>query len=391
MEGTIKRPTQDFSDDLSWTRFQAARGELYTGFESRRLLETKLKDDLNFHAFQKSFTGNIPGAPLLLPHLDKDVLSTCAIPATTTGEWFSRVTMGRNVTLGENVNLLAHGGVTIGDNASIGPGTQIITIGHGIHPSQRFLLKCAPIIIEEGAKIGRDVLIVHTHAKPDPIIIGKDAVVLPGSIVTADVEPGQTVGGRPAKPIIPFQQGGPLLPHWNYATDIGTAGTREISTIAEGLAAFSNLRIMTPLHVRNPENIHFGQDCFVNRNTILRAHGKITTGNKLQIAPAAVIQVAEGAELHIGDNVWIGAGARITVPAGKKVTIGTGAIVACGAEITENVEPMTLVGGENRLLRKIDDSTIEKVHDRWKDPDYVRQAAEKSRAWNREQRLKAGL
>lgn len=391
MGGTIKRPTQDFSDDLSWTRFQNACGELYTGFESRRLLEAKLKDDLNFHAFQKSFDQDIPGAPLLLPHLSQGTLSNCVIPATTTGEWFSRVKMGSNVTLGENVNLLAHGGVTIGDNAHIGTGTQIITIGHGIHPSQRFLLKCAPIIIEEGAQIGRDVLIVHTHAKPDPIVIGKGATILPGSIVTADVEPGQTVGGRPAKPITPIHQGGPLLPHWNYATDIGTAGTQEISTITEGLAAFSHLRIMTPLHVRNPENIHFGQDCFVNRKTVLRAYGKITTGNKLQIAPAAVIQVADGAELHIGDNVWIGAGARITVAAGKKLTIGNGAIVACGAEITENVDTMTLAGGENRVLRKIDESTIEKVHDRWKDPEYVRQETEKSRAWNREQRLKAGL
>lgn len=45
--------------------------------------------------------------------------------------------------------------------------------------------------------------------------------------------------------------------------------------------------------------------------------------------------------MKIANKVWIGA--NVTILPG--VTIGDGAIIAAGAVVTKDVEPMTIVGG----------------------------------------------
>lgn len=49
----------------------------------------------------------------------------------------------------------------------------------------------------------------------------------------------------------------------------------------------------------------------------------------------------EGVVTRIGHDVWIGA--RATIPGG--VTIGDGSVIACGAVVTKDVAPYTIVGG----------------------------------------------
>lgn len=103
--------------------------------------------------------------------------------------------------------------------------------------------------------------------------------------------------------------------------------------------------------------ITIGDRLFMNHYAILDCHLEITVGNNVLIGPHSYIGDFDhftaitdnykasdefiGAPIHIGDYVWIGANAVIL----KGVTIGDGAIVAAGAVVTQNVPPMTIVGG----------------------------------------------
>ena len=57
------------------------------------------------------------------------------------------------------------------------------------------------------------------------------------------------------------------------------------------------------------------------------------------------------APIRIGNDVWIGANATVL----PGVTIGDGAVVAAGAVVTRDVEPLTVVGGvPARPLKRIE-------------------------------------
>lgn len=367
-----------------------AKGELYTTFESPRLLEAKLADDQAFFQFQEK--GDCPTAlHTLMPHLAPAVLNSCDVSRTLVGEWFSRITLGQNVRIKDDVNIMAHGGVMIDDNATIEKGAQIITVGHGMHPSQRFLSRCCPIVIEEGARIGKDALIVNTRQDGQPLVIGKAAVVLQGSIVTCDVAAGETVGGRPAKPVVSTQNGGPLIPRWQSAVSDPRQGCLTISNVAQAKELFPNVRAIVPIHMKECQNVTMEGDCFINRNSVVRADGEVKIASGLQVAVNVVIDVARGASLEIGERVWIGAGVHITAKEGQNLKIGAGSILAAGANVTQDVPEMSVVVGNNRITKKIDDSAIEPVPARWHDERYVAEKTQTARTWNREQRQKMGF
>lgn len=62
----------------------------------------------------------------------------------------------------------------------------------------------------------------------------------------------------------------------------------------------------------------------------------------------------------IGNDVWIGHNA-IILPG---VKIGNGAVIACGAVVTKDVEPYTIVGGvpAKTINKRFDDETINKIN-----------------------------
>ena len=225
----------------------------------------------------------------MLSHIPSKILKTCTIPPSITGEWWSRLSLGLRVKIGENTNILAHGGVMIGEDVKIGKDAQIITVGHGLHPTQRFLSRCAPIIIEDGAVIGNNVKIVNTCQSSGPLVIGKGATVLSGSIVTANVPDSAMVGGVQAKCIsdlseklrVSFAQAG-------HPPDC--TGCKKISHFEEGLAISPNVRVIAPIYLRKPEHVSFGDNCFINRNGVIYAEGKVNIGPNLQMAPCATIK-----------------------------------------------------------------------------------------------------
>jgi UDP-2-acetamido-3-amino-2,3-dideoxy-glucuronate N-acetyltransferase len=99
--------------------------------------------------------------------------------------------IGKNVVLGKNCNIQAHvtisNGCLLGDNVFIAPNSSLL---NDKYPKSILL---TPPIIKNGAQIGGGVTIL-----PD-VIVGEEAVVGGGSVVTKNVEPRTVVMGDPAK------------------------------------------------------------------------------------------------------------------------------------------------------------------------------------------------
>ena len=104
-------------------------------------------------------------------------------------------------------------------------------------------------------------------------------------------------------------------------------------------------------------SVTIGARCSVNPHCVLYGTGGLQIGNYVRIAAHSVIvaamhkfdrtdvpiheQGSTASGIVIEDDVWIGAGVTIL----DGVRIGTGAIVAAGAVVLKDVEPMTIVGG----------------------------------------------
>jgi acetyltransferase-like isoleucine patch superfamily enzyme len=82
--------------------------------------------------------------------------------------------------------------IKIGNNVSITYGTSVITKGHDVD-DPLFRTKGEPVVIEDYVWIAAFVIILPG------VTLKQGAVVLPGSVVTCDVEAYHIVGGNPAK------------------------------------------------------------------------------------------------------------------------------------------------------------------------------------------------
>ena len=107
------------------------------------------------------------------------------------------------------------------------------------------------------------------------------------------------------------------------------------------------------------ERIVFGNDVHVNSNAMISADlgGVIEIGNDVLVGPNVVMRASNHefadpdtpirlqghrpGRIVVGDDVWIGANA-VLLPG---VTVGRGAVVAAGAVVTRDVEPLAIVGG----------------------------------------------
>lgn len=105
---------------------------------------------------------------------------------------------GKNITLGKGVFINAgchfqdQGGITIGDDSLIGHCVVMATLNHGFEPEKRSWLYPAPIVVGRNVWIGSHATILQG------VVIGDDAVVAAGAVVTKDVPAGTVVAGVPA-------------------------------------------------------------------------------------------------------------------------------------------------------------------------------------------------
>lgn len=122
----------------------------------------------------------------------------CSIHPSVTLHNRLRILIPRNIQIGagSTVNgrclLDSRYPLKIGRRVMVGHGTTIFTLGHDID-DPIFAPKGAPVTIEDYAIIFPKVLVMPG------VTIGSGAVVLPGSVVTADVAPMAVVGGAPAR------------------------------------------------------------------------------------------------------------------------------------------------------------------------------------------------
>lgn len=105
------------------------------------------------------------------------------------------IRVGDGVFLNFNCVLLDVAAITIGDGTQIGPGVHIYAADHPHDPAQRAQL----LELGRPVNIGRNVWIGGGAIILPGVTIGDDAIIGAGSVVTRDVQPGQTVAGNPAR------------------------------------------------------------------------------------------------------------------------------------------------------------------------------------------------
>src|SRR5688572_12843833 len=101
--------------------------------------------------------------------------------------------IGKNVFINFDCVFLDLGGITIEDNVLIAPKVSLLSEGHPVSPESRHSLVPGHIHIKRNAWIGAGATILPG------VIIGENAVVAAGAVVSKDVPANTVVGGIPAK------------------------------------------------------------------------------------------------------------------------------------------------------------------------------------------------
>lgn len=115
---------------------------------------------------------------------------------------------GRNIYLGDHVYLnfsctiLDNNEVRIGHRVMIGPNVQFYTAAHPLQAESRIQgwETAKPIVVEDNAWLGGGVIVLPG------VVIGRNAVVGAGAVVTRHVPANTVVAGNPARVIREIEQ-----------------------------------------------------------------------------------------------------------------------------------------------------------------------------------------
>lgn len=108
---------------------------------------------------------------------------------------------GRNIAIGKNVfinaccNFQDQGGITIGDGSLIGHKAVLATLNHGFASEDRGSLYPLPITIGRNVWVGASATILPG------VIIGDNAIIAAGAVVTKNIPANTIVAGVPGKVI----------------------------------------------------------------------------------------------------------------------------------------------------------------------------------------------
>lgn len=108
---------------------------------------------------------------------------------------------GQNLHIGKNVYIsncsmfVDLDGIYIGDNVLIGPNVTIASVNHRVQPMERRHLSFKSVYIHDNAWLGANVTVTPGT------VIGENAIVAAGSVVTKNVPKNTMVAGVPARVI----------------------------------------------------------------------------------------------------------------------------------------------------------------------------------------------
>jgi acetyltransferase-like isoleucine patch superfamily enzyme len=113
------------------------------------------------------------------------------------GYYNSRMSIGDNAWIGQQVFIHSGGGVTIGRNVGIGPAVKILTSRHREEgtdiPILQSTVEFAPVLIEDDCDLGIGSIILPG------VTLGRGTQVGAGAVVTKSVPPYSVVAGVPAR------------------------------------------------------------------------------------------------------------------------------------------------------------------------------------------------
>ena len=116
--------------------------------------------------------------------------SGLALMTPTQIDFPKQLTIGQRVFINHSFTAMSIGGITLEDNVQIGPRVTIVTDNHDFN--NRYILKCKSVRICKNAWIGANVTIMPG------VIVGENAVIAGGAVVTKEVPANTVVGGNPA-------------------------------------------------------------------------------------------------------------------------------------------------------------------------------------------------
>ena len=108
----------------------------------------------------------------------------------------AKIVFGKNVFVGIGTIIASRAGISIGDDCQIAEYVTIRDMDHDFEmagPVGKSVFKTSKIIIEENVWIGAHVVVTRG------VRLGRNSVIVAGSVVTRDVPPNAVYAGAPAR------------------------------------------------------------------------------------------------------------------------------------------------------------------------------------------------
>lgn len=317
-------------------------------------------------------------------------------------EFANHLEMGVNSFINYDCIMLNNAMVKLGDNVLVGPKVSFYTAMHPIDAKQReqWLVYAKPITVEDNVWIGGSATILGG------VIIGKNAIVGAGAVVTKDVEPNTIVVGNPArvlrkitaedskkyqeelakqKDINKSEFDKMMAGQWYNAMDYSMLKMRQennkktevYSRITINTLSYKdrmakaivkefgeNANIIPPFTCDYGCNVKVGNNTVINHSGVFLDTNEINIGKHALIGPKSGLYGAihpfdvearnEGIEkaktINIGDGAWLGG--KVTVVPG--VSIGKHSVIGAGSVVTKDIpDDVVAVGNPCRVIRKI--------------------------------------
>lgn len=112
---------------------------------------------------------------------------------TTEIKYPDNIQFGHSIAIGPNCTLGAMSPIHIGSYVRISKGAVIETAGLDLSTGRPYKHRAKPIVIEDGAWIGSNAIVLGG------VTIGENAIVGAGAVVTKDVPPNAIVVGAPTR------------------------------------------------------------------------------------------------------------------------------------------------------------------------------------------------